>query len=64
MIPSVFLNHNGTTFDTDAGLILDLDLLELQYMEPLTVRNLDDEGGGLAVSPKRSILFAVKIQRD
>ena len=46
VIPSVFLNHNGTTFDTDAGLILDLDLLELQYMEPLTVRNLDDEGGG------------------
>ena len=46
VIPSVFLNHNGTTHDTDAGLVLDLDLLELQYMEPLTVHNMDDEGGG------------------
>jgi len=27
-------------------LILDLDLLELQYMEALHLRDLDDEGGG------------------
>jgi|GEM_PF-595519 hypothetical protein len=46
VLPSVFLNHNGTTFDADAGLLLDLDLLELQYMEPLSVHNLDNEGGG------------------
>lgn len=46
VIPSVFLNHNGTVGDRDAGLILDLDLLELQYMEALHLRDLDDEGGG------------------
>ena len=46
VMPSVFLDHNGTTFNTEVGLLLDLDLLELQYMEPLTVHNLDDEGGG------------------
>jgi len=46
VIPSVFLNHNGTVGDKDAGLILDLDLLELQYMEALHLRDLDDEGGG------------------
>ena len=46
VIPSVFLNRAGSVFDKDAGLILDLDLLELAYMEPLHVRNLDDEGGG------------------
>ena len=46
VIPSVFLNHNGLVGDVDAGLLLDLDLLELQYMEPLHLRDLDDEGGG------------------
>jgi hypothetical protein len=46
VMPSVFLDHNGTTFNTEVGLLLDLDLLELQYMEPLTVHNMDDEGGG------------------
>ena len=51
VLPSVFLNWNGDTdnpdsFDDDAGLILDQKLLELQYMSPLTVHNMDDEGGG------------------
>jgi hypothetical protein len=46
VIPSVFLNHNGLVGDVDAGLLLDLELLELQYMEPLHLRDLDDEGGG------------------
>ena len=46
VIPSVFLNRSGATFDTDAGLILDLSLLELQYMEGLHAVNMDDEGGG------------------
>jgi len=46
VLPSVFLNWTNDTFDDDAGLILDLSLLELQYMQPLTVQNLDDEGAG------------------
>jgi len=46
VIPSVFLDRDGASFNTEAGLILDLDLLELAYMEPLSVHNLDDEGGG------------------
>jgi hypothetical protein len=51
VLPSVFLNWNGDaanpdSFDDDAGLILDQKLLELQYMSPLTVHNMDDEGGG------------------
>jgi hypothetical protein len=46
VIPSVFLDHDGTNFKTEAGLILDLDLLELQYMEGLHAVNMDDEGGG------------------
>jgi hypothetical protein len=55
VIPSVFLNWDNAadanegaanTFDEDAGLLLDLSLLELQYMMPLTVHNMDDEGGG------------------
>jgi len=45
VLPSVFLDYQ-TTFNNEVGLILDLDLLELQYMEPLSVHNLDDEGGG------------------
>jgi hypothetical protein len=47
IIPSVFLDRRGTsTFNTEAGLILDLSLLQLQYMEPLHAVTLDDEGGG------------------
>ena len=54
VIPSVFLNWDNAaanegaanTFDEDAGLLLDLSLLELQYMQPLTVHNMDDDGGG------------------
>jgi len=49
VLPSVFLNWNADSndsFDDDAGLILDQKLLELQYMSPLTVHNMDDEGGG------------------
>jgi hypothetical protein len=47
VMPSVFLDRRGgSAFGTETGLILDLDLLELAYMEPLHVRNLDDEGGG------------------
>ena len=46
VLPSVFLNYSNDTFDDDAGLILDLSLLELQYMQPLTVHNMDDDGGG------------------
>jgi hypothetical protein len=46
VLPSVFLNWTNDTFDDDAGLILDLSLLELQYMQPLTVHNMDDDGGG------------------
>jgi len=55
VLPSVFLNWDNDTdanegasgtFDSDAGLLLDLSLLELQYMMPLTVHNLDDEGAG------------------
>ena len=47
VVPSVFLDRRGgSTFNSECGLILDLDLLELQYMEPLHVRNMDDEGGG------------------
>ena len=47
IIPSVFLDRRGgSAFNSECGLILDLDLLELAYMEPLHIRNLDDEGGG------------------
>tara|TARA_Y100000310_G_scaffold327334_1_gene393525 strand:- start:3227 stop:4252 length:1026 start_codon:yes stop_codon:yes gene_type:complete len=46
VIPSVFLDRSGATFNTEAGLILDLELVALQYMEGLHVVNLDDEGGG------------------
>jgi len=46
VMPSVFLDRDGASFNTEAGLLLDLELLELQYMEGLHVQNLDDEGGG------------------
>ena len=42
----MFLDRDGSSFNTEAGLILDLSLLELQSMEALQVQNMVDEGGG------------------
>ena len=48
VVPSTFLNVTASPFayDNDAGLILDMSLLELQFMDPIHSVELEDQGGG------------------
>ena len=59
IIPSVFLGGSNSgaenaaaadtldfTFDDDAGLILDTDLLELKFLDPMHTETFEDRGGG------------------
>ena len=48
IVPSTFLNVTASpyAYDDDAGLLLDMDLLELQFMDPIHTVELDDQGGG------------------
>ena len=59
VIPSVFLGVTNTggeeaaavddlaaPFDDDAGLILDTDLLELKFLDPMHTETFEDRGGG------------------
>lgn len=48
IVPSTFLNVTASpyAYDDDAGLLLDMDLLELQFMDPVHTVELEDAGGG------------------
>jgi hypothetical protein len=48
IVPSTFLNVTASpyAYDDDAGLLLDMDLLELQFMDPIHSVELEDQGGG------------------
>jgi hypothetical protein len=48
IVPSTFLNVTASpyAYDDNAGLLLDMDLLELQFMDPIHTVELDDQGGG------------------
>jgi hypothetical protein len=46
VVPNVFLNPTAGTFTQNAGLILNLDLLELQFMDQLHSMELEDQAGG------------------
>ena len=48
IVPSTFLNVTASpyAYDPDAGLLLDMDLLELQFMDPVHTVELEDQGGG------------------
>jgi len=48
IVPSTFLNVTASpyAYDPDAGLLLDMDLLELQFMDPIHSVELEDQGGG------------------
>lgn len=48
IVPSTFLNVTASpyAFDDNAGLLLDMGLLELQFMDPIHSVELEDQGGG------------------
>ena len=48
IVPSTFLNVTASPYaaDDDAGLLLDMGLLELQFMDPIHSVELEDQGGG------------------
>ena len=48
VVPSTFLNVTASpyAYDDDAGLILDMSLLEMQFMDPIHSVELEDQGGG------------------
>jgi len=48
VVPSTFLNVMASpyAYDDDAGLILDMSLLEMQFMDPIHSVELEDQGGG------------------
>jgi hypothetical protein len=45
-VPDVFLNPTPGTISQNAGLMLNRDLLELAFLDPLHSADLPDEGGG------------------
>ena len=48
IVPSTFLNVTASpyAFDDNAGLLLDMGLLELQFMDPIHSVELENHGGG------------------
>lgn len=74
IIPSVFLGGSNSgaeqtdadgdsltfTYDDDAGLILDTDLLELKFLDPLHTETFEDRGGGPRGHAKAVYTLCVK----
>ena len=73
IIPSVFLGgtHSGAevaadvdtlafTYDDDAGLILDTDLLELKFLDAMHTETFEDRGGGPRGHAKAVYTLVVK----
>ena len=73
MIPSVFLGGSTSgaevsdgvdtlafTNDADAGLILDTDLLELKFLDPMHTESFEDRGGGPRGHAKAVYTLVVK----
>jgi len=73
MIPSVFLGGVNTggeedeavddlvfTDDADAGLILDIDSLELKFLDPMHTESFEDRGGGPRGHAKAVYTLVVK----
>lgn len=46
IIPDVFLNPTAGTVNTNAALILDPELIEIQFLDELHSMELEDQGGG------------------
>ena len=73
VVPSVFLGGSNTgaenasaeddlvfTNDDDAGLILDTDLLELKFLDPMHTETFEDRGGGPRGHAKAVYTLCVK----
>lgn len=74
VIPSVFLGGSNSgaeetdadgdslafTYDDDAGLILDTDLLELKFLDPMHTETFEDRGGGPRGHAKAVYTLCVK----
>ena len=73
MIPSVFLGGTNSgaenaaavdtlafTDDSDSGLILDTDLLELKFLDPMHTETFEDRGGGPRGHAKAVYTLVVK----
>jgi len=73
MIPSVFLGGTNSgaenkeavdtlafTADADSGLILDTDLLELKFLDPMHTETFEDRGGGPRGHAKAVYTLVVK----
>jgi len=73
MIPSVFLGGSNSgaevsdgvdtlafTYDADAGLILDTDLLELKFLDEMHTETFEDRGGGPRGHAKAVYTLVVK----
>jgi len=73
IIPSVFLGGTNSgaevadavdtlafTYDDDAGLILDTDLLELKFLDPMHTETFEDRGGGPRGHCKAAYTLCVK----
>jgi len=73
MIPSVFLGGTNSgaenaaavdtlafTADADSGLILDTDLLELKFLDPMHTESFEDRGGGPRGHAKAVYTLVVK----
>ena len=73
MIPSVFLGGTNSgeevsdgvdtldfTYDADAGLILDTDLLELKFLDPMHTETFENRGGGPRGHAKAVYTLVVK----
>jgi hypothetical protein len=65
IVPSTFLNVTASPFayDDDAGLILDMGLLEMQFMDPIHSVELEDQGGGRRGYTKAIYSLCVKNPR-
>ena len=65
VVPSTFLNVTPSpyAYDPDAGLILDMGLLELQFMDPIHSVELEDQGGGRRGYTKAIYSLCVKNPR-
>ena len=65
VVPSTFLNVTASpyAYDDDAGLILDMGLLELQFMDPVHSVELEDQGGGRRGYTKAIYSLCVKNPR-
>ena len=73
VIPSVFLGGTNSgaenaaavdtlafTDDSDSGLILDTDLLELKFLDPMHTETFEDRGGGPRGHAKAVYTLVVK----